>query len=73
VLTTKIETKKEKKKKEDEKKDKRNSGWHTKTWRRYERFYLGHDIEVEKKQKRQPTQLKLPLSGLTPNKNKEVE
>ena len=48
---------------------KRNTGWSRKTQARYERFYLGN----ESKKKRQPTQLKLPLSGLTPNKNKEVE
>jgi len=50
--------------------EERNADWHAKTWRRYERFYLGHDIEVEKKQKRQPARPKLPLN-LTPNK--EVE
>ena len=74
VLTTKIETKKEKKKKEDEKKDKRNkrnSGWHRRTWDRYNRYYLGVDADAKKKRQPQRQRL-LPLSGLTP-RNKEVE
>jgi hypothetical protein len=49
--------------------EKRNTGWHRKTWQRYERFYLG---VVSTKKKRQPQrQQLLPLSDLTPNK--EVE
>ena len=43
--------------------EKRNTGWHRKTWQRYERFYMGN----ESKKKRQPTRPRLPLN-LTPNK-----
>ena len=68
TITTRILTKKEKKKK-----DKRNSGWHTKTWDRYNRYYLGFGVDADTKKKRQPQRQRLlPLSGLTP-RNKEVE
>jgi hypothetical protein len=52
----------------EEKKRKRNTGWHSKTWERFNRFCLG--INVGTKKKRQPARPKLPLN-LTPNK--EVE
>jgi len=60
-----------KKEEEEKKKKKRNTGWHRKTWERFNHFYLG----VDTKKKRQPQRQRLlPLSDLTPKSSeKEVE
>ena len=50
-----------KKKKAEEKKKKRNTGWHKKTWDRYNKFYLGVTSKSKKKPAREK-QGRLPIN-----------
>ena len=56
-----ILTKKKKEEKKKEKKKKRNTGWHKKTWDRYNKFYLGVTSKSKKKPAREK-QGRLPIN-----------
>jgi len=57
VMTLKKKKAEEKKK---EKKKKRNTGWHSRTWDRYNKFYFG--ITVKAKKQPAPKRNRLPIN-----------
>jgi hypothetical protein len=64
VVATEILTKQKKKKEEKkkEKKQKRNTGWHKKTWDRYNKFYFGVTAKAKKQPAKREKQGRLPIN-----------
>ena len=55
-----LKPKKEEKKKE--KKKRRNTGWHSRTWDRYNKFYFGVTVKAKKQPAKREKQGRLPIN-----------
>jgi hypothetical protein len=63
MVMTEILTKKKAEEKKEENKQKRNAGWHSRTWDRYNKFYFG--ITVKAKKQPAPKRNRLPFISAT--------